>query len=282
MWELTPGLLDSSEGSVRRVFHGSRIFEAEVNETVETEEPGEIKSCTMKDNKKEDLEDSRSEDPFKIYDILEKIFPKKCSKPDRSGAKYPAGVTPANSSGLVKANHVHGTIEKEHGDKQDFKKEATLKEEAGFSVNSGHFETASFPKTGGSMLYLIEELIKVGQVMGYKMEGCMNDMEEIETKMENVDLFDIRSCWGNLSFDYVVGPSVGNSGDGFDSFVSEAWKGINVDDSNDMLKLAKKLKILKGLICSWVKDKKDKTPILKNSLKKKIADIDALLDNEIV
>ncbi|GJT23954.1 hypothetical protein Tco_0893891, partial [Tanacetum coccineum] len=33
--------------------------------------------------------------------------------------------------------------------------------------------------------------------------------------------------------------------DGFDSFVFEAWKGINVDDSNDMLKLAKKLKILK-------------------------------------
>ncbi|GKA03684.1 RNA-directed DNA polymerase, eukaryota [Tanacetum coccineum] len=49
-----------------------------------------------------------------------------------------------------------------------------------------------------------------------------------------------------------------------------------------MLKLAKKLKILKGLIRSWVKDKKDKASILKNSLKKKIADIDALLDNEIV
>ncbi|GJY86239.1 RNA-directed DNA polymerase, eukaryota [Tanacetum coccineum] len=30
--------------------------------------------------------------------------------------------------------------------------------------------------------------------------------------MENVNLFDIRSCWGNLSFDFVVGPSVGNSG----------------------------------------------------------------------
>ncbi|GJY22284.1 RNA-directed DNA polymerase, eukaryota, partial [Tanacetum coccineum] len=331
-------------------------------------------------------------------------------------SKYPPGFTPANSSYISQDNHVHGTIEKEHGDKQDFKKEAALKEEDSFSGNSGHFER--------------------------------------ETKMENVDLFDIRSCWGNLSFDYVTilllsaafnsfisagglvevplgkgkwlpsdlklliisvyapqelsekkslwqylvhvidgwngavivmgdfnevrtaderfGSIFNNRGaaafnsfisagglvevpsggysftwvhksatkmskldrflisedlmskcpnvssiildkflsdhrpillrelsldygplpfrffhhwfeiDGFDSFVSEAWKGINVDDSNDMLKLAKKLKILKGLIRSWVKDKKDKASILKNSLKKKIADIDALLDNEIV
>ncbi|GJW71739.1 RNA-directed DNA polymerase, eukaryota [Tanacetum coccineum] len=378
----------------------------------------------MKDNKKEDLEDSRSEDPFKIYDILEKNLPKtNVLSQTEVESKYPPGFTPANSSDIGQDNHVHGTIEKEHGDKQDFKKEAALKEEDSFSGNSGHFKTASFPKTGGSMLYLIEELIKVGQVMGYKMEGCMNDIEEIETKMENVDLFDIRSCWGNLSFDYVwtelliisvyapqelsekkslwqylvhvidgwngaviimgdfnevhtaderFGSIFNNRGaaafnsfisagglvevslggysftwvhksatkmskldrflisedlmskcpnvssiildkflsdhrpillrelsldygplpfrffhhwfeiDGFDSFVSEAWKGINVDDSNDMLKLAKKLKILKGLIRSWVKDKKDKASILKNSLKKKIADIDALLDNEIV
>ncbi|GJV48360.1 RNA-directed DNA polymerase, eukaryota [Tanacetum coccineum] len=33
-----------------------------------------------------------------------------------------------------------------------------------------------------------------------------------ETKMEQIDIFDIRSCWGNLTFDFVVGPSFGNSG----------------------------------------------------------------------
>nr|GEZ11584.1 hypothetical protein [Tanacetum cinerariifolium] len=32
-----------------------------------------------------------------------------------------------------------------------------------------------------------------------------------EMKMEKVDLFNIRACWGNINFDYVVSPSVGNS-----------------------------------------------------------------------
>ncbi|GJV05733.1 RNA-directed DNA polymerase, eukaryota [Tanacetum coccineum] len=30
--------------------------------------------------------------------------------------------------------------------------------------------------------------------------------------MEQVDLFNIKACWGNINFDYVVSPSVGNSG----------------------------------------------------------------------
>ncbi|GJR80368.1 RNA-directed DNA polymerase, eukaryota [Tanacetum coccineum] len=55
---------------------------------------------------------------------------------------------------------VHGSIEKEHGTKVDFKEEASYS----------------------------------------------------ETKIEQVELFDIRSCWGNLTFEFVVGPLVGNSG----------------------------------------------------------------------
>ncbi|GJU27490.1 RNA-directed DNA polymerase, eukaryota [Tanacetum coccineum] len=30
--------------------------------------------------------------------------------------------------------------------------------------------------------------------------------------MEQVDIFNIKACWGNLSFDFVVSPSVGSSG----------------------------------------------------------------------
>nr|GEV62930.1 RNA-directed DNA polymerase, eukaryota [Tanacetum cinerariifolium] len=42
--------------------------------------------------------------------------------------------------------------------------------------------------------------------------------------------------------------------------------------------LAKKLKIIKDKIRSWVKDKKEKAHVLKNSLKKKLADIDSVLE----
>ncbi|GJV36929.1 RNA-directed DNA polymerase, eukaryota [Tanacetum coccineum] len=65
---------------------------------------------------------------------------------------------------------------------------------------------------------------------------------------------------------------------GFDSFVSEAWKEIKIQEYNAMLKLAKKLKILKEKIRSWVKDKKEKAHVLKNYLKKKLVDINFVLD----
>nr|GFB76929.1 RNA-directed DNA polymerase, eukaryota [Tanacetum cinerariifolium] len=45
-----------------------------------------------------------------------------------------------------------------------------------------------------------------------------------------------------------------------------------------LVELAKKLKNLKEKIRSWVKDKKEKAHVLKNSLKKKLADIDSVLD----
>ena len=34
-----------------------------------------------------------------------------------------------------------------------------------------------------------------------------------ETKMENMDLFCVKRCWGNLNFDYVHSAAVGNSGE---------------------------------------------------------------------
>ncbi|GJS12910.1 RNA-directed DNA polymerase, eukaryota [Tanacetum coccineum] len=64
----------------------------------------------------------------------------------------------------------------------------------------------------------------------------------------------------------------------FDSFVFESWKDIQIQDQNAMLNFAKKLKILKGRIHSWVKDEKEKAHVLKNSLKKKLADIDSIVD----
>nr|GFB73353.1 nucleotide-binding alpha-beta plait domain-containing protein [Tanacetum cinerariifolium] len=36
------------------------------------------------------------------------------------------------------------------------------------SISSGHFIVSKVPKTGGSMIDLLEEVVKVGQVMGFK------------------------------------------------------------------------------------------------------------------
>ncbi|GJT94905.1 RNA-directed DNA polymerase, eukaryota, partial [Tanacetum coccineum] len=104
------------------------------------------------------------------------------------------------------------------------------KDDGADSVRSGHFKKSEIPRTGGSILSLLDELVKVGQVMGYNMDGrlaqkakkdwvkelCVRNKVNFlalqETKMENMDLICVKTCWGNLAFDYVHSDSVGNSG----------------------------------------------------------------------
>nr|GEZ62574.1 RNA-directed DNA polymerase, eukaryota [Tanacetum cinerariifolium] len=104
------------------------------------------------------------------------------------------------------------------------------KEESANSATSGHFKISKIPRTGGSILDMLEEMVKVGQVTGYNMEGCLahkakrdwvkelcckykvNFLALHETKMENMNLLCVRLCWGNLDFEYARSNSVGNSG----------------------------------------------------------------------
>nr|GEY40455.1 RNA-directed DNA polymerase, eukaryota [Tanacetum cinerariifolium] len=47
------------------------------------------------------------------------------------------------------------------------------------SVGSRNCKKVDIKRTGGSLLTVMEELIKVGKTMGYNMEGCMKNIEEI-------------------------------------------------------------------------------------------------------
>ncbi|GJV81323.1 RNA-directed DNA polymerase, eukaryota [Tanacetum coccineum] len=352
---------ESVDGKSKDVY-SKKVSEAEEIPKIifEVEKPGEIKFYATKENKSEDLE------------------------------------------------KVHDTSKKEHGSKAGFK------EDANTSVCSCHFKRVGTPKPGGSMLKLIEDLIKVGQTIGYKMEGCINDIEEIEnstvsdyfiaimgkwlpndknllitTVYAPQELSEKRMLWqylvhviegwkgdiivmgdfnevrtaeerfgsifnargvaafnsfistgglvevplGEYSYTWAhksaakmskldrfliskylmrIHPNISSiildrylsnhmpillreisldygptpfcffhhwfDLDGFDLFVTESWKAINIQEPNAMLKLVKKLKLLKGQIRLWVKDKKDKAQLLKNSLKKKLAAIDSSLD----
>ena len=46
-------------------------------------------------------------------------------------------------------------------------------------ASSGHFKSSNVPRTGGSILHCLEELVKVGQTMGYDMGGCENDIAKM-------------------------------------------------------------------------------------------------------
>nr|GEZ18581.1 RNA-directed DNA polymerase, eukaryota, nucleotide-binding alpha-beta plait domain protein [Tanacetum cinerariifolium] len=80
----------------------------------------------------------------------------------------------------------------------------------------------SFVKTGGSVLGVLEEVIRVGQAMGFSMEGCLgnktkkgwirelsvkhklNFIEIQETKMESVSYIDVKAMWGRWNGDAIL------------------------------------------------------------------------------
>ncbi|GJV05373.1 RNA-directed DNA polymerase, eukaryota [Tanacetum coccineum] len=184
----------------------------------------------------------KSDDPFQIYDLLQKK--KRCDiieeEISNSTLKYPPGFTPVenvNNSGdqVDSSNKEEEECNKNNSQNDKFIREKSkrgtfhMKEADKESCCSGHFRSVEGPHTGGSILQLLEDLVKVGQTMGYKMDGLaqkakkgwikelciknkVNFLSLQETKMEKVDQFCIKNCWGNLSFEFVCGPSIGNSG----------------------------------------------------------------------
>nr|GEV54457.1 zinc finger, CCHC-type [Tanacetum cinerariifolium] len=47
------------------------------------------------------------------------------------------------------------------------------------SMGSCRLKKSGMPRTGGSILSFIEEIVKVGQTMGYNMDGCVKDITKI-------------------------------------------------------------------------------------------------------
>ncbi|GJX01696.1 RNA-directed DNA polymerase, eukaryota, reverse transcriptase zinc-binding domain protein [Tanacetum coccineum] len=94
------------------------------------------------------------------------------------------------------------------------------KEDVAESFCSGHFKKSGAPRTGGSIVQLIDDLVKVGLSQKAKkdwvkelcIKNKVNFLSLQETKMESIELFSIKKCWGNFAFDYVHSASVGNSG----------------------------------------------------------------------
>nr|GFB54399.1 nucleotide-binding alpha-beta plait domain-containing protein [Tanacetum cinerariifolium] len=47
------------------------------------------------------------------------------------------------------------------------------------SMGSCRLKKSGMPRTGGSILSFMKEVVKVGQTMGYNMDGCVNDITKI-------------------------------------------------------------------------------------------------------
>ncbi|GJT19197.1 hypothetical protein Tco_0877903 [Tanacetum coccineum] len=125
-----------------------------------------------------------SDDPFGIYSLLNKNRKENnenVNEEDQS-LKYPPGFTPnaeendrnVNGDKSQKCN-TEEVLAGRNGDSTN----RGSKGDASESVCTGRFKKSEVPCTGGSFLCLMEEVVKVGQTMGYNMEGCVNNLSEI-------------------------------------------------------------------------------------------------------
>ncbi|GJX89318.1 RNA-directed DNA polymerase, eukaryota [Tanacetum coccineum] len=161
----------------------------------------------------------QSEDPFEIYDLLNKKETKEATKGD--DPTYPPGFKP---------NDVIDKVEEDVANSVNQPDTNVYSFNNGVSSVKSRVNRSFSLKSGGSIMDVIENLVDIGQTMGYNMEGCLGQstkkrwIRELnmknkinfaafqETKLESIDLFSIKELWGNFSFDFTFSPSVGFSG----------------------------------------------------------------------
>nr|GFA06525.1 RNA-directed DNA polymerase, eukaryota, reverse transcriptase zinc-binding domain protein [Tanacetum cinerariifolium] len=137
-----------------------------------------------------------SKDPFNIYDLLKKKTggnDKEVMK-SKETLEFPPGFTPNMDS-------------EKKGDQDGFLDAEVLilnKQENGYVNCNGESS-----KRGVSQS---PEKAKKDWVKEICNKNKVNFLSLQETKMETIDHFGIKNCWGNYSFEHVCGPSVDNSG----------------------------------------------------------------------
>nr|GEX17202.1 RNA-directed DNA polymerase, eukaryota [Tanacetum cinerariifolium] len=149
---------DNNESDVDRVSESSFMHE---NDTAHKD----VNIC-----KKEEV-GSHSEDPFNIYGILDGQKNNVCNSCSDE-PKFPHGVTPDNN---VQEKNVEENIKDITERVQSLSNKLNDRcSNCGFSSQRSMNSHSQKSKVGGSILDLMDELVTVGQTMGYNMAGLGN------------------------------------------------------------------------------------------------------------
>ncbi|GJV86748.1 RNA-directed DNA polymerase, eukaryota [Tanacetum coccineum] len=122
-----------------------------------------------------------SSDPFNIYNLLDKHTKEVRTTDTSTTIPYPPGFTPANDIPACNNQDIP-EAESDRPPSRSARSDSRVLEEAENSVDrvsSESFSNGVKIKEGGSILEILEEMITVGQTMGFSMEGCTKDMEKI-------------------------------------------------------------------------------------------------------
>ncbi|GJX74901.1 RNA-directed DNA polymerase, eukaryota [Tanacetum coccineum] len=172
-----------------------------------------------------------SEDPFKIYDLLKKNKSRVEPQVLSPSLSHPPGFSPVGHEAKSDKAHDFGEAIEVPGIDPSPQIDAEVlnaPQMVRMEVPNGSVGQ-SVESKGGSVLGVLEEVIRVGQAMGFSMEGlgsktkkewikelCNNHKLSFiaiqETKMEKMSHMDVKFMWGNSNYDFVYSDSLGNSG----------------------------------------------------------------------
>ncbi|GKA60514.1 RNA-directed DNA polymerase, eukaryota, reverse transcriptase zinc-binding domain protein, partial [Tanacetum coccineum] len=147
----------------------------------------------------------QSEDPFNMYSLLNKNNMKDNKESStKESFEYPPCFTPRED--------VVENVEMDNQRKSfdcDFGNVRNISDQENSSPRSGR----SVPM---NMLSLNIQGLNPKAKKDWVKELCVSNKENFltlqETKMESIELFDIKGCWGNFAFDFMHSVSVGKSG----------------------------------------------------------------------
>ncbi|GJW98972.1 RNA-directed DNA polymerase, eukaryota [Tanacetum coccineum] len=131
--------------------------------------------------------DILSPDPFELYDLLNK-HPNKSEKELDPSLSHPPGFTP-EASRKEDINIEDAPIVE--NDKEGSSTAQSKPEDCYVNEVINDNSTSSRPEAhkGGSILGLLDDLIRIGQSMGYEMEGCIKDIGNITEAQGDVTMF---------------------------------------------------------------------------------------------
>nr|GEX57567.1 hypothetical protein [Tanacetum cinerariifolium] len=171
-------------------------------------------------NSSEKVVEQQSEDPFCIYDVLNKK-PKGVAQDLDSSLSHLPGFTPEVSrqendhrgvdlnteTDKVNTPLVHTKV---MNNSQKVQENVKSNEESAFNYSHN-------AHNGGSILEVLDDMIRVGQSMGYAMEGCVKDIE------------------------HIIGTQ-GVDADGFDVMLEQAWNSFSHSDTNGLIRAINSIK----------------------------------------
>ncbi|GJU39294.1 RNA-directed DNA polymerase, eukaryota [Tanacetum coccineum] len=215
--------LDNESGEILSAPLEQNLEDESDNEAVSDTEFGE--NADESGNVNSSCHKEPSQDPFNIYDLLHKKTKEAAADGMSSSIPFPPGFTPDKMSPIPESQK----LQEEDKSASCSSRIAGNIQKIDEQISSRSNGNGCHINTGGSILSILEEMIKVGQTMGFNMEGLgskdkHNWIKELctknkisflsvqETKSNNISDMVIKNIWGNSIFEATVSEAIGNSG----------------------------------------------------------------------